>query len=105
MLLVADPSAAVRTARIIRIDRPVGSWCAMATKLYCPPTPETTRPSSNPSEATAPLSVASIPELMKRAPRRCALNSRGFRSSWLILSTPVMQIVSRSSWVMSRSPW
>ena len=49
---------------------------AWATKLYWPPTPLTTRPSSSPSETTAPSSVAIMALLMKRAltrARRLAL--------------------------------
>ena len=50
---------------------PGRSW-AIATKLYCPPTPLTTVPSSRASEATAPFSATIIPVLMKRACRRWA---------------------------------
>src|SRR5712692_6183328 len=54
----------VRVLRIIKIERPSSRACAMATKLYWPPTPLSTRPSSSMSEATAPLRVAMRPELV-----------------------------------------
>ena len=66
-----------RTLRTIRIERPPSNSCAIATKLYCPPTPLTARPSSRPSDATAPNSVATMPVLRKRAWTR----SRRLRAS------------------------
>ena len=43
-----------RVERTHRTERAPGSACAIATKLYWPPTPETTRPSASPSETAAP---------------------------------------------------
>ena len=50
----------VRVARTHRIERAPGSACAMATKLYWPPTPLTTWPFSSASETAAPSSVTII---------------------------------------------
>src|SRR5438270_7874354 len=61
---------ACRVASSVRIDRAPFSAKACATKLYCPPTPLTTCPSSRPSETAAPRSVAIIVLLMKRASMR-----------------------------------
>ena len=69
--------ALLRVARTQRIERAFGSACAIDTKLYCPPTPLTTRPSSSPSETAAPSSVTIIVVLTKREWRRCRM-----RSSW-----------------------
>ena len=65
-------------ARSIISSRASGSACAMATKLYCPPTPLTTWPDSSASLAAAPSSVTIIVVFMKRALRRCAR----LRSPW-----------------------
>src|SRR5688572_4365691 len=56
-----------RVLLIVRIERASGSAWAMATKLYCPPTPLMTCPFSSPSETMPPVSVAFRPELIKRA--------------------------------------
>ena len=65
----------VRVERTQTIERAPGSACAIATKLYWPPTPLTTRPSSRPSETAAPSIVTIIVVLMKRASRRCSTRS------------------------------
>jgi hypothetical protein len=49
------------------MERAPGNAKACSTKLYCPPTPLTTRPSSSPSEIMAPSAVAIIALLTKRA--------------------------------------
>ncbi len=53
-------------ARSISTERASGSACAIATKLYCPPTPDTTRPSSSASDTAAPSAVAIMQVLKKR---------------------------------------
>jgi hypothetical protein len=58
---------AVRVARSMMIERASSSAKLWATKLYCPPTPLTTWPSSNASETAAPSKVAIMALLTKRA--------------------------------------
>ena len=53
MLDVSLPSLR-RVERTHNTERAPGSACAIATKLYWPPTPDTTRPSASPSETAAP---------------------------------------------------
>src|SRR5580700_5184945 len=60
----------VRVARTHRLERASGSACAMATKLYCPPTPLSTSPSARASDTAAPSSVTIRVVLMQRAQRR-----------------------------------
>ena len=58
-----SPTTSPGTARISRIERPPAvaelSWCAIATKLYWPPTPLTTWPDSSASLQAAGLTRAS----------------------------------------------
>src|SRR6185369_15123305 len=49
-----------RVASTVRIERAPARAKACATKLYWPPTPLTTCPSSSPSEIAAPISVAIV---------------------------------------------
>ena len=65
-MLLTGPCAVSWQARRIRMERASGSACAIATKLYCPPTPLTTWPDSSASEAAAPSKVTFIVVLMKR---------------------------------------
>ena len=60
----ASPCGVARSMMTERASSSAKPW---ATKLYCPPTPLTTRPSSSASETTAPSSVAIMALLMKRA--------------------------------------
>src|SRR5258707_672848 len=70
----STPPRASRVACRSRIERARSSSCAMATKLYWPPTPLTTRPSSRASETAAPKSVI---QHDPRAPGRAGDRSVG----------------------------
>ncbi len=62
-----------RVLRSVRIERASGKECAIATKLYWPPTPLTTRPSAKPSDTAAPSSVIIMVEFKNLPCRRCAI--------------------------------
>src|SRR6478752_6405160 len=55
-----------RLARNSSTERPSRSACAIATKLYWPPMPETSRPSSSASDTAAPSAVAIMQALHQR---------------------------------------
>ena len=59
-MLLRRPSLLSCVARSIMISRASGKACAMATKLYWPPTPLTTWPSLNWSDTAAPSKVIFI---------------------------------------------
>jgi len=63
---------APRVALTAMMERAPGNAKAWSTKLNWPPTPLTTRPSSRPSETTAPSKVAIMALLTKRALTRAA---------------------------------
>src|SRR3546814_4790644 len=77
------PSPASRVARSSSTERASGSACAIATKLYWPPTPDTTRPSSRPSDTAAPSAVA-IMQVLKRSEEHTSELQSLMRNSYAV---------------------